>query len=185
MTKKSALDPSGLKGHTVGTLWIAALFLFTSSCSEPISPGGPSHSAFHVPTPKRLSHDMQSLPPVSKTLPAEPGPPISLDLYPFAEGILVDITISGNILLTSHSLAAPLKFTGELDYLGNRLPNDNGCLLQATVVFSQVSGVGNPFPNATACTTPRTMTNYFCSCACRRDRHGRSQCKAGRKHVPL
>ena len=45
-------------------------------------------------------------------------------------------------------------------YLGIRLPNDNGCLLQATVVFSQVSGAGNPFPNATACTIPRTMTNY-------------------------
>lgn len=103
---------------------------------------------------------MQQLPPAQTTLAGEPGLPINLVTWPFAEGVKVDITITGNIFLTPHPLAAPIKYNGELDYLGIRLPNDNGCLLQATVVFSQVSGAGNPFPTATACTTPRTMTNY-------------------------
>jgi len=103
---------------------------------------------------------MQRLPTDSADLPAEPGPAVAVSNFPFSEGILVDITIRGTIMFSSHPMAAPINYNGELDYKGIRVPLGSGCLVQATVVFSQVSGVGNPFPSTTDCLIPRTMTDY-------------------------
>lgn len=85
---------------------------------------------------------------------------MNVSLFPFAEGIIVDITIRGQISFSSHGLAAPINYNGPLDYKGIRVPLGSGCSVQATVVFSQISGVGNPFPNTTDCLIPRTMTDY-------------------------
>jgi hypothetical protein len=130
------------------------------SCSESTSP--PVHPIVTGWLPPNMPlKDMASLPPSTVSLPAAAGSTASIvDYTAFQEGVIVDITIAGTISFGSHQMAAPINYSGPLDYLGIRLPNDPGCLLNARVQFSQISGSGNPFPNTVACLIPRTMGNY-------------------------
>lgn len=139
--------------------WLAIL-ASTLYCTEPIGPSATLPRPVRVPRAPTYSIEMPRLPTDSVDLPAEPGSPVSVSLFPFPEGVVVDITFRGQISFTSHPLAAPIHYSGPLDYKGIRVPLGTGCSVQATVVFSQISGVGNPFPNTTDCLIPRTMTDY-------------------------
>ena len=145
----------------VDALAVAVVIAAIISCSEPLVPTGAVRDQMRRPqVPKRLSFGMQQLPPITASLAAEPEAPDTIAAYPFPEGIIVDIQISVPINLASHSMAAPINYSGPLDYRGIRVPLGNGCLLQATVMFTQISGAGNPFPNTTDCLIPRTFSDY-------------------------
>jgi hypothetical protein len=144
---------------TLGSL-LCALAAGLVSCSESTSPPIDRHPP-RLPS-KPPSRDFKALPVASVTLPAigVSSMPI-VDYTAFPEGVVVDISIEGNILFESHERAFPIHYSGPLDYLGIRVENGTGCLVKAQVVFSQISGAGNPFPNSTACLLPRTMNNYM------------------------
>jgi hypothetical protein len=138
---------------------IVAICSALISCTEPMTPSTHHRVPAPMPIPKVLG-SMQSLPFFSASLDAASGATLALPTYPFPEGVLVDMTIEGTVAFWSHPLASPYRWSGDLDAFGIRLPNDPGCLATTKIVFSQISGIGNPFPNSTACLIPRTMSNY-------------------------
>lgn len=136
------------------------LGLAIASCDEPTGPSVAKPIRSNPRPPTKLSFGrMQRLPPDTAFLPAEPGTVDTISIFPFAEGVLVDIEIKGRITMQSHSLAAPIKYSDELDYKGINVPFGSGCLLQATVSFSQQ--LAGSLPNTADCPIPRTMSDYI------------------------
>ena len=155
-----------LDGSAVGriAMWFSITLLLASvvqSCAESTSPPVVGSTMGRRPAAKRVAKEMLSLPPSEVSLPAAGSSIVNIaDYSAYPEGVIVDISIAGNISFSSHSLAFPINYSGALDYLGVRVENQSDCYLNAKVEFSQISGASNPFPNSVACLIPRVMSNY-------------------------
>ena len=134
---------------TLSSLAVACLAVF--SCSESLGPKERATIPRVLAPPNRISPDMQKLPAVQKVLSATPGSTVEVVSYPFLEGVLADITITGIVTLKSHPDAWPIAGPISFNHQGIQVPNANGCLLNAQLSFSTTPGPQYPFGGGPPC----------------------------------
>lgn len=103
------------------------------SCAESVAPRDDSNtdaSHWRLRDPR---FDLQGLPPAEADLSAQAGT-ITVASYPFVEGVIADITISGRIALYSDPRAYPINYSGPLDHAGVGVPYGS-CLVDAKLYF--------------------------------------------------
>ena len=151
-------DLSGQMTRLCLIVCLAPLTIAGLSCSELTSPVKTAPSTLRLP-PKFPTHELKSLAPSAADLSAAGGSTVTVASYPFTEGVIADITITGTITLSSDSRASPIKYSGPLDFAGVCVPYGSA-MLDAKVTFSMGSVYSLGGGASPSCNIPRTMGDY-------------------------
>lgn len=97
--------------------------------------------------------------PIGSGPPGRGGSSVTVASYPFPEGIIADVSITGTIFLQSDPRASPINYSGELDAAGICVPNGSA-MLDARINFSMGSVYSLGGGASPSCNIPRMLADY-------------------------